>query len=306
MLEKTRTPGIYKAVDKNGKTVSYRVFVKIRVEDALAPNGYRLKSTVETFDKEQDAIKAKRKKEHEIQSGKYIEPTDATVKELVEKWIEVGKTQGHRKKGRPWKIQTVDFHRTHLSNYIAPILSEHKASKLGKLAIEQAAANWKDTSSAVTANKVMGTLNAAFKFALKNPNEFGVAQNPVELVTSLADQITPEEEEALALGKIADHGNDQPDTKPGVLRQIQPDEVYSSVELGQIIENANPGLEKALFMVAIFCGLRHGELSALRWSMIDFTGGILRVTRSLTELGKKRGGPILETPKTRNATANWN
>jgi integrase len=299
-IEKTRTPGIYKAVDESGKTISYRVFVKIRVEDALSPNGYRLKSTVETFDKEQDAIKAKRNKEHEIQSGKYVEPTDVTVKELVEKWIEVGKTLGHRKEGRPWKIQTCDFHKTHLDLYIAPVLGHFKASKLGKLAITQAAAKWKDQSSAVTANKVIGTLNAAYKFGLKNPNDFGIPYNPVEQITRLADDTTPEQDEALALGRIADYGNDRPEIKPGALRQIQPDEVYSSLELRRIIENANPELEKTLFMVAIFCGLRHGELNSLRWPMIDLKRKVLTVNRSLTQLSKKRGGPILETPKTRN------
>ena len=72
-------------------------------------------------------------------------------------------------------------------------------------------------------------------------------------------------------------------------------------KLKQIIDAAEPGLEKALFMTAIFTGLRHGELSALRWPMIDLKRGVLTVNRSLTQLAKKRGGPILERPKTPNA-----
>src|SRR5262245_44722402 len=54
-------------------------------------------------------------------------------------------------------------------------------------------------------------------------------------------------------------------------------------------------------MTAIFTGLRHGELCGLRWSVIDLKHGILTVNRSLTDLSKKHGGPILERPKTANA-----
>ena len=51
-------------------------------------------------------------------------------------------------------------------------------------------------------------------------------------------------------------------------------------------------------MVASFCGLRHGELSALVWPVVDLKRGVITVRRSLTWL---KGGPILEPPKTKNA-----
>ena len=44
-----------------------------------------------TFAKEQDAISAKIKTQGEMRSGKYVEPGDLTVKELVEKWLEAEK-----------------------------------------------------------------------------------------------------------------------------------------------------------------------------------------------------------------------
>lgn len=170
-----------------------------------------------------------------------------------------------------------------------------------KVAIEQAAAEWEEGTSAETANKVIATLNAAFKFALKDPDTFEISQNPLMQVERLANRVTPEELEERALGMIADYGDDQPERKRGTLREIRPDEVYSALELKRIIDAAEPGLEKALFMTAIFTGLRHGELSALRWPMIDLKRGVLTVNRSLTQLSKKRGGAILERPKTANA-----
>ena len=54
-------------------------------------------------------------------------------------------------------------------------------------------------------------------------------------------------------------------------------------------------------MVAIFCGLRHGEIAGVRWSMIDFKRKMLTVNRSLTQLSKKRGGPRLEMPKNKKS-----
>lgn len=56
-------------------------------------------------------------------------------------------------------------------------------------------------------------------------------------------------------------------------------------------------------MTAIFTGLRPGELTALRWEMIDLKAGTLWVNRSLTQLAKKLGGFILEAPKTNARTA---
>lgn len=48
----------------------------------------------------------------------------------------------------------------------------------------------------------------------------------------------------------------------------------------------------------ILTGLRHGEIAADRWSVVDLKKGINFVNRSLTWL---KGGPLLERPKTTNA-----
>lgn len=94
-LEKTRTPGIYKFIGTKGK-IRYRLLIKVPVPDPLAPSGYRSKMKALTFAKEQDAITAKIKTQGETRSGKYVEPGDLTVKELVEKWIGGGKNPRRR------------------------------------------------------------------------------------------------------------------------------------------------------------------------------------------------------------------
>ena len=48
-------------------------------------------------------------------------------------------------------------------------------------------------------------------------------------------------------------------------------------------------------------GMRHGELNGLQWPCVRFNDAkpLIEVRRSLTEIPKKAGGPILEPPKTR-------
>jgi integrase len=49
-----------------------------------------------------------------------------------------------------------------------------------------------------------------------------------------------------------------------------------------------------LFVVAVHCGLRAGELLGLKWDDVDLEAGALRVRRTLSETGD---GPIFEPPK---------
>jgi integrase len=51
---------------------------------------------------------------------------------------------------------------------------------------------------------------------------------------------------------------------------------------------------EALFVLALHCGLREGELLGLKWDDVDLEAGTLRVRRTLSET---RDGPIFEPPK---------
>jgi integrase len=288
---KTQTPGIYQVRGKKGR-VKYQLMTYVQVSDPLSPSGFKWKPKGKRFSKYQDAVDAKVNIQAEVKSGKYVEPKDATVKELVAAWLKAGETRGVTKHGK-WKIQTYLSHETQY-NYIVPKLGEIKASKLRKSQIELAAAGWKETRSAAVANVLLSTLGAAFKWALRDPDRFGVRMNPLDTVERFAREERPEEVDGET---IADYGEDQLRAKPGTLREVQPHEVLSKLELRKIIEAAAPGMERTLLMVAILCGLRHGEIAGLRWSVIDFKRRTLTVNRSLTQLSKKRGGPRLEAPK---------
>jgi integrase len=51
---------------------------------------------------------------------------------------------------------------------------------------------------------------------------------------------------------------------------------------------ALPDTEKAFWAVALFCGLRRGELRGLQWSNVDFEAGVIRVERS----SDPKAGPV--------------
>jgi integrase len=53
---------------------------------------------------------------------------------------------------------------------------------------------------------------------------------------------------------------------------------------------------EALYAVAIHCGLRQGELLALKWEDVDLEAGTLQVRRNLS--GSNDGQPVFTTPKT--------
>jgi integrase len=60
------------------------------------------------------------------------------------------------------------------------------------------------------------------------------------------------------------------------------------------LEAARGDRFEALFVLALHCGLREGELLGLRWDDVDLEDGTLRVRRTLSET---RDGPIFEPPK---------
>lgn len=65
------------------------------------------------------------------------------------------------------------------------------------------------------------------------------------------------------------------------------------------IQKELPEQFKLLFNLAIFSGLRKGELLALEWSDIDFDADTVRVTKAVTVVNHEQ---ICKVPKTKNST----
>ena len=74
------------------------------------------------------------------------------------------------------------------------------------------------------------------------------------------------------------------------LKRSRDIEVFSPEEVWALVRAAGSEQDAALFLTAAFTGLRMGELVALRWRDLDFTGSLIRVRASYGEGG-------LTTPK---------
>jgi len=243
-----------------------------------------------TFDKFREAMDHDKKVHTQVREGDYIEPSNLTVKEIAEKWLEARRG----KKGR-WKEQTYLAHKTHVEKYILPAFGLIKATSLRGVDVNIAGDKWREELIAKTVNKIFDDLGNIYVSARK----LGVKRSPMPDVERAVDEERSREEmEAEALGAIPDRGDDGPEANPGELRAIRSDEVFTALELKKIIEASAPGLERALLMTEILTGLRHGELNGLRRPNVNLKKGTISINRSLTQL---KGGPVLEKPKTKNA-----
>ena len=74
--------------------------------------------------------------------------------------------------------------------------------------------------------------------------------------------------------------------------EIQP---LSPTQVRVFLQAAREDRLEALYVLAIYCGLRQGELLGLRWEDIDLEAGTLQVRRTLTAA---KGDRVFTAPKT--------
>jgi integrase len=81
-------------------------------------------------------------------------------------------------------------------------------------------------------------------------------------------------------------------------RSVGDIDVFSPEEVMALVRAAGSEQDAAIFMVAAFTGLRRGELLALRWRDIDFTGSVVRVRASYAAgaLTTPKSGKVRSVP----------
>ncbi len=179
------------------------------------------------------------------------------------------------------RAQTIAYFRNQVENFIKPSIGHMNMSRVTFSDIEQAGDEWSERVAPGTVNQIFSTVSAIYKSMRRH----GVKNNPVQEV---------ERRE-----KPAAQAAEDPET--GNLRPIRVEEVYSAEELRKLIEESEAGRDRVLHMTGVLTGMRHGELNGLQWPRVRFNYAkpLIEVRRSLTEIPKKAGGPILEPPKTR-------
>jgi integrase len=69
-------------------------------------------------------------------------------------------------------------------------------------------------------------------------------------------------------------------------------------EARRLLESVRGDRLEALYVLALHTGMRQGEILALKWDDVDLEGGILRVRRTLTKVGKSY---VTGEPKTKKS-----
>lgn len=84
-----------------------------------------------------------------------------------------------------------------------------------------------------------------------------------------------------------------------ILPRVQQVEIHplDTPDLKRLLEALKGDEYEALITVAIFTGMRSGEILGLTWDCIDFENGIIRVTKQLVQPRKRGGKYTFGTPK---------
>lgn len=151
---------------------------------------------------------------------------------------------------RDWKPSSLSDYRSALNAHLLPAFRGRRIEKIDAEAIEQ----WRDELiderdlSRRTANKLLIILGAILERAVKT---HGLLRNPARDVPKLRVRYDPNAYD-----------------------------FFSPDEIEQLSAAAASDQDRAIYRTAAFTGLRMGELIALRWGDVDFSGEALRVYHS--------------------------
>lgn len=287
-------------VERNG---SFR----ITVYHGFDEKGNRKRYTT-TFTPEQNLTPKKKIKaaeefamkfEEKIRNGDSVTANKTTLKEFVDRWLE---------EYAPQNLQagTIEDYKDELDNKILPVLGHLKLSELRPVKLNSVfAAMTKDGArkdgrkggySKNTIKKTQDVLSSI----LRTATEWEILdKNPMEKVRIAGDDpaeriefFTPEQA-ATFLNYI-----EQP-YKIKTAGHKRVDDTGKEYTVGEYeSERTIPEQIKVLFNLAIYGGLRKGELLALEWSDIDFENNTVRISKSTAVIN---GEQVVKEPKTKNS-----
>ena len=182
-----------------------------------------------------------------LRRGTMRPPTAKTIAEAAEVLIK-GAHDGTilDRAGKPYKPSTARGYEQLLHAYVIPALGGWKLSELQRRDVQDFVDGLRSQGlSPSTIANILDPLRVIFRRAIRR------------------DEVAVDPTENLDLPAIR-----------GRRDRIEPPEVAHELLA------ALPDTEKAFWAVALFCGLRRGELRGLQWTNVDFDNGVIRVERS--------------------------
>lgn len=202
----------------------------------------------------------------QIKDGTYLEPTQTTLGEWLDKWLTT------YKKGK-LKPSTYESYKMLIDTHIKPALGNIPLAKL-QAHMLQSFYNEKlengraDGKKGGLSTRVVRYLHVVIRQALQQAVKEGL------LIRNVADATTP------------------PTVKNKQMRPL------TEEELLKFFDAAKDDRLFAAYVVAVTTGLRRGELLGLCWDCVDLEKGIITVKRQLLAL--KQGLVLEETTKSKS------
>ena len=182
----------------------------------------------------------------------------ATFAEAAEEWLRFIAQDRER------KPSTIRDYRSVLNAHLLPAFGHRELESITVEEIEV----WRGSLSGLSnrsKNKLLIQLHGIFRRAQR---VYGLDANP--------------------LARVEKH----PLRSSGDIEVLAPEEVWA------LVRAASSELDGAIFLTAAFTGLRMGELLALRWRDVDFTGSVIRVRTSWAggQLTTPKSGKVRSVP----------
>jgi integrase len=245
----------FKRHNTRHRGISYR----LRADGSRAYSVYAKGQYVQVEGGEKEALALQAELRGKIARGQQVTPTKATFAEVAEQWLE------SKRHLRPW---THKNYRAALDNVLLPrfgsmklaaITPEHIATLIRDL--ERKGIRGKPLSASMI-ESYLRPLQGTMSFAMRRGM---IALNPCSLLTR--------------------------DDRP-LRRERKQDHVWSDEEIKALIEAAERVAREPasrcdyapLIRVALFTGLRLGELLGLQWQDVDLHKGVLYVRRQWTRM----------------------
>jgi integrase len=185
-----------------------------------------------------------------VQAGTYLEPSKTTLAAYLERWLEHISSQVSRK--------THERYAGLIKQNIVPLLGAAQLSKLKPAQISAAYAQAlvsgrKDDKAGGLSPRTVGHMHRVLKQALGQAVRWElITRNP-------ADAVDP----------------------PKV--DWKPMQTYDLPQIVEVIEAVRDTLMLIPTMLAALCGLRRGEICALRWRNVDLVAGQISIVESLEQ-----------------------
>lgn len=195
---------------------------------------------------------------HKVARGEYVDPVRIpSFAQAAENWF---RTKTDR---RPSHVSDL---RTRLDKHLLPIFGAMRLDAIRVADFDTLRDDLRDRSFApTTINQILRIAGAVFSLAIKRGE---CSANPLERVDRLRK--TAKEIKLDAAGGGNGLGSDN---------------ILSPEEVRRLLEAANAGFDRTLFLVGFVTGAREGELLALRWSDLELPKegpGRLAIRRTLS------------------------